>query len=155
MYGLYLILSGALSMKEYCFHHLFLWYLSGLGVTAGAHRLWSHRAYKAKLPLRFFLMLCNCMAFQKTIFDWSRDHRTHHKGSETPSDPHNAKRGFFFAHVGWCFLKKSEAVKTEGKKIDYSDMLADPVIQFQNKFYFPLVLSLCYLFPAFVGKYYL
>ena len=26
---------------------------SSLGITAGAHRLWSHRSYKAKWPLRF------------------------------------------------------------------------------------------------------
>lgn len=38
--------------------------LSGLGVTAGAHRLWAHRSYRAKLPTRIFLALCNSMAFQ-------------------------------------------------------------------------------------------
>jgi fatty-acid desaturase len=36
----------------------------GLGVTAGAHRLWSHRSYKAKLPLRIFLCICHSIAGQ-------------------------------------------------------------------------------------------
>ena len=27
---------------------------SGAGITAGAHRLWSHRTYKARLPLRSY-----------------------------------------------------------------------------------------------------
>jgi len=27
----------------------------GLGVTAGAHRYWTHKAYRAKLPLRIIL----------------------------------------------------------------------------------------------------
>jgi stearoyl-CoA desaturase (delta-9 desaturase) len=37
---------------------------SGFGVTAGAHRLWAHRAYKAKLPLRLILIVMNTIAFQ-------------------------------------------------------------------------------------------
>ncbi|XP_073661503.1 stearoyl-CoA desaturase 5 isoform X4 [Tursiops truncatus] len=42
----------------------FCFLLTALGVTAGAHRLWSHRSYKAKLPLRIFLAAANSMAFQ-------------------------------------------------------------------------------------------
>ena len=38
-----------------------------MGITAGAHRLWAHRAYKAKLPLRVFLMLCQTLAFQVSV----------------------------------------------------------------------------------------
>lgn len=41
--------------------------MSALGVTAGAHRLWSHRSYKAKLPLKMFLAVSNTMAFQVNI----------------------------------------------------------------------------------------
>merc|ERR1711892_624969 len=35
---------------------------SGAGITAGAHRLWSHKTYKAKYPLRLFLAIANSMA---------------------------------------------------------------------------------------------
>lgn len=60
-----------------------LWPISGgCGITAGAHRLWAHRSYKATLPLRVFLMLCNSIANQGSIWHWSRDHRVHHKHSE-------------------------------------------------------------------------
>ena len=68
-------------------------------ITAGSHRLWTHRSYKASFPLRVFLMLTNCIAMEDSIFVWARDHRVHHKFSETPADPHDATRGFFFAHV--------------------------------------------------------
>ena len=78
-----------------------LWPISGLGITAGAHRLWAHRSYKATYSLRMFLMLCNSVANQGTIYHWSRDHRVHHKYAETDADPHNAKRGFWFSHMGW------------------------------------------------------
>lgn len=46
------------------FSALFLWIISGLGVTAGLHRLWSHKSYKAKWPLRFILMLMSTIAFE-------------------------------------------------------------------------------------------
>ena len=94
-------------------------------MTAGAHRFWCHRAYKANLPLRIILMLCYVTAGQvchvinlpyaiktkvnflkNTLYDWVRDHRVHHKYSETDADPHNSNRGFFFAHVGWLMLQK-------------------------------------------------
>ena len=72
-------------------------FLAGLGVTAGAHRLWSHKSYKAKLPLRIFLMILQTVAGQNCLYIWCRDHRVHHKYSETDADPHNTNRGFFFA----------------------------------------------------------
>ncbi|XP_058922980.1 stearoyl-CoA desaturase 5 isoform X3 [Kogia breviceps] len=110
----------------------FCFLLTALGVTAGAHRLWSHRSYKAKLPLRIFLAAANSMAFQNDIFEWSRDHRVHHKYSETDADPHNARRGFFFSHIGWLFVRKHRAVIEKGRKLDVTDLLADPVVRFQR-----------------------
>jgi stearoyl-CoA desaturase (delta-9 desaturase) len=29
--------------------------ICGIGVTAGVHRYWTHKSYKAKLPLRIIL----------------------------------------------------------------------------------------------------
>ena len=69
--------------------HLFFW--SGIGVTGGLHRLWAHRSYKAHWTLRTFLMLCTSLANQGSIYHWVRDHRTHHKYSETDADPHNVR----------------------------------------------------------------
>ena len=69
------------------------------GVTAGVHRLWSHRSYKATPLLRVFLIFCQTLAGESSIYIWVRDHRTHHKGSDTDADPYNASRGFFFSHV--------------------------------------------------------
>ena len=64
---------------------------AGIGVTGGLHRLWSHRSYKAHWTLRTFLMLCTSLANQGTIYHWVRDHRVHHKNSETEADPHNVR----------------------------------------------------------------
>jgi stearoyl-CoA desaturase (delta-9 desaturase) len=83
-----------------------LWPITGLGITAGVHRLWAHRSYRANTPYRVLLMLMNSIANQGPIYHWARDHRVHHKFSETDADPHNATRGFFFAHMGWLLVKK-------------------------------------------------
>lgn len=64
--------------------------LSGWGITAGTHRLWAHGAYKANLKLRIMLAFFQTVAFQNSIYEWSRDHRVHHKFTDSNADPHNA-----------------------------------------------------------------
>ena len=95
-----------------------LWPISGLGITAGVHRLWAHRSYEAHWTVRLFLMLANSIANQGSIFHWARDHRVHHKHSETDADPHNATRGFFYAHMGWLIVKKHPDVVEAGKEVN-------------------------------------
>ncbi|XP_062989274.1 stearoyl-CoA desaturase [Elgaria multicarinata webbii] len=128
--------------------------LCGLGITAGAHRLWSHRSYKASLALRIFLAVINSMAFQNDIYEWARDHRAHHKFSETDADPHNASRGFFFSHIGWLLVRKHPDVIEKGQKLDLSDLKADKVVMFQRRFYKSSVVIMCFLVPAFVPWYF-
>lgn len=64
------------------------------------------------------------------MYQWVRDHRVHHKYSETDADPHNSHRGFFFSHVGWLMLKKHPEVIKRGQQIDMSDIETDPVASF-------------------------
>jgi len=128
--------------------------LGGLGITAGAHRLWAHRSYKAKAPLRFILTIFNCMALQNDVIEWVRDHRVHHKFSETDADPHNATRGMFFAHMGWLMVKKHPDVIKKGKQIDLSDLYNDKLLVFQRKFYYPLAIFLCFIMPTLVPMYF-
>ena len=121
---------------------------SGFGITVGVHRLWSHRSYSASFPVRMFLMLCNSIANQGSIYHWARDHRVHHKYSETDADPHNAMRGFFFAHMGWLYVKKHPEVIRAGKELDFSDLHEDPVVMFQKKLDPFFTLYMCFVFPA-------
>lgn len=126
--------------------YLVIYLLSGLGVTAGAHRYWTHKTYKATRPFQIALMLFNCISMQNNIIEWSRDHRVHHKYTETDADPHNATRGFFFAHIGWLLMKKHPQVFIKGKNVDISDLRRDPVLMFQYRYY----LQLCFLFSVFL-----
>ncbi|XP_005112310.1 acyl-CoA desaturase [Aplysia californica] len=145
----------ALFLLPKTMYQTFIWtvlifWLAAQGVTAGAHRLWAHRSYKARLPLRIFLGMCNSISFENSILEWSRDHRAHHKFSETDADPHNAKRGFVFSHIGWLCVKKHPDVKEKGKMIDLSDLKNDPVVAFQDRHYMKLVLVFCFILPTCV-----
>ena len=134
----------------FCVYYL----ISGLGVTAGAHRLWAHKAYKARMPVRILLMLFNCISFQNCILEWCRDHRVHHKFSETDADPHDARRGFFFAHMGWLMMRKHPDVLIKGRVVDMSDLKNDSVVMFQHKYYYPLALMCSVVIPTAIPWYF-
>lgn len=153
LYGLYLIFAEN-AYLAYCFGYVFGTF-GGFGITAGAHRLWSHRAYKAKWPMRVFLMICQSIAFQNSIYEWVRDHRVHHKFTDTNADPHNSKRGFFFSHMGWLMCKKHPDVREKGKQIDMSDLEADPIVMFQKKYYFYIMPLCCFILPSLIPYFYL
>ncbi|CAG9133569.1 unnamed protein product [Plutella xylostella] len=151
-YGVYLIFTAA--KWQTTLFALAYGIAGGLGITAGAHRLWAHRTYKAKMPLQIILMILNTIAFQNTAMDWVRDHRLHHKYSDTDADPHNATRGFFYSHVGWLLVKKHPEVRRRGKLIDMSDIRNNPVLDFQKRYAIPLVLTLTFILPAFIPWYF-
>lgn len=148
LYGVYLMFAGA--KIQTTLMALFLYPIGGFGITAGAHRLWAHRAYKAKWPLRLLLTAFNTLAFQDAVIDWARDHRVHHKYSETHADPHNANNGFFFSHVGWLLCRKHPDVREKGKRIDLSDLYADPILRFQKKYYLILMPLVAFIIPTWI-----
>ena len=125
--------------------------IGGFGITAGAHRLWAHRSYKARAPVRLFLMLMSSACHQGSIYHWCRDHRVHHKFSETDGDPHNAKRGLWFSHIGWLMVDKHPEVIRRGKQLDLSDLERDPIVMFQHRHYVKMSLLFCYLLPGVYG----
>jgi stearoyl-CoA desaturase (delta-9 desaturase) len=106
---------------------------AGFGTTVGSHRLFSHRAFKPNQKLKVLMVILQTMAGQEPILKWVRDHRVHHKCTDTDADPYNSRRGFFFSHIGWLCCKKHPEVIKQGKKIDMSDLENDPVLIFQQK----------------------
>ncbi|XP_003492441.1 (11Z)-hexadec-11-enoyl-CoA conjugase-like isoform X2 [Bombus vosnesenskii] len=151
IYGLYLAFTSAKYQTTIWLFSLIA--LGGMGVTAGAHRLWAHRTYKAKWPMRFLLMILQTIAFQNHIYEWVRDHRVHHKFTDTNADPHNAKRGFFFSHVGWLLVRKHPDVLKKGATVDMSDLENDPIVVWQRRLYLLLVPTLCFVLPVWVPCY--
>ncbi|CAG9810180.1 unnamed protein product [Chironomus riparius] len=134
--------------------HTIYGFIAGYGIVAGAHRLWSHRSFKANFPLQVFLMILQTISMENDTIEWVRDHRVHHKYSDTNADPTNSNRGFFFSHMGWLMCKKHPDVKKYGAKIDMSDVEAEPVLQFQRKYYYPLVFLFSFFIPMSISMYF-
>ncbi|SHI20534.1 acyl-CoA desaturase [Ferrimonas marina] len=78
------------------------WLWSGMSITAGYHRLWSHKAWQAHPSVQWLLAIGGAMAMQNSILHWCADHRVHHKHvDDNDKDPYSAGRGFWFSHIGW------------------------------------------------------
>jgi stearoyl-CoA desaturase (delta-9 desaturase) len=77
------------------------YFFTGLGITAGYHRLWAHKSYNARRPLEFFLALTGGGAVEGSIRWWSRDHRAHHRYTDTSKDPYSVRKGLLYSHLGW------------------------------------------------------
>jgi len=151
-YGLDLLITGQISFNT-CVFAISLYILGGLGITAGAHRLWTHRSYEAAQILELFLMICNSIANQGSIFHWSRDHVIHHKYSESIADPHDARRGFFFSHMGWLLVEKQPEVTLSGQQFEYAWLTTNWIVMHQHHHYVLYSMFFCFVFPAYICSY--
>jgi stearoyl-CoA desaturase (delta-9 desaturase) len=126
-----------------------LQWAGGLAITAGYHRLWSHRTYNAHWSVRLFFMLFGAMSLQNSILIWSSQHRTHHRFvDDVDKDPYSARRGFWFSHMGWILRDYPSGVN------DFSnarDLERDPMVMFQHRYYVPLTLFMNIAFPLLLG----
>lgn len=124
------------------------YFITGLGITAGYHRLWAHRAYSARWPLQIFLLLAGSGAGQGSIKWWSNGHRTHHRFTDTEKDPYDARRGFWFSHMGWMVFLQNPKLKG---RTDISDLIADSLVRFQHRHYLWFLGFTAYLLPTLVA----
>ena len=121
-----------------------------MAITAGYHRLFSHRTYEASLPVRLFYIFFGAGAFQDSIITWCTDHRYHHNYTDTEKDPYNAQRGFWFSHMGWMLSKKTPVDAKKGELMT-RDLRKDPWVLFQHKYYTAYALFSGFLTPALIG----
>ncbi|KAF8066763.1 delta 9-fatty acid desaturase protein [Lyophyllum atratum] len=119
---------------------------SMLGITAGYHRLWSHRSYNASALLQMFLLCGGSSAVQGSCFWWARAHRSHHRHTDTDLDPYDANRGLFWTHIGWMIFKSER----RSGQADISDLRKDKLIQWQHRWYFYLAPFFGYILPTIV-----
>lgn len=80
--------------------------------------------------------------------DWVRDHRYHHKYTDTDKDPYNIKKGFWYAHVGWLVWNRDRP------NTDISDLEKDPVLVFQHEYFNALALLTGWAIPMFICGYF-
>ncbi|KAI9833560.1 MAG: stearoyl-CoA 9-desaturase [Phylliscum demangeonii] len=124
------------------------YFMTGLGITAGYHRLWAHCSYSATLPLRIVLAAVGAGAGEGSIRWWARDHRAHHRYTDTDKDPYSVRKGLLYSHFGWMVMKQNP--KRIGRT-DISDLNEDPVVVWQHRHYVNSVIFMALIFPALVA----
>ncbi len=121
--------------------------LTGFSMTAGYHRLFSHRTYKTEPWLEWFYLLFGAAAFQNSALLWADDHRHHHRFVDTEGDPYSAQKGLFHSHIGWVFYKDVKARDFSQVK----DLYQNPRIRFQHENFFKTASIVGILLPTFIG----
>jgi stearoyl-CoA desaturase (delta-9 desaturase) len=126
-----------------------------LGISVGYHRHFSHRAFKAKTPVRVALAAAGSMAAQGSLSYWVANHRRHHQYTDRPGDIHSPyydderelglAEGFWHSHMGWTFGHRMTNSLTFAK-----DVYRDPAIAAANRLYYAWV-ALGLVIPALIG----
>ncbi len=123
-----------------------LWLAVGLSITAGYHRLFAHKTYQASRPVRLFFLIFGAAGLENTVLKWAADHRVHHSHVDSERDPYNATKGFFWSHIGWIFFESTPPSQTVVR-----DLAEDPLVQWQDRWYVTIGLTVALGIPLVVG----
>ena len=130
--------------------------LTGVGITVGYHRLFTHRSFETYRPVRYAFAVLGQMAVEGDVLAWVSDHRKHHQFSDQEGDPHSphagygggvaeALRGLWHAHTGWLFSESGRADQARYAK----DLMRDTGLRVIAKLFLPLVIF-SLLVPALI-----
>ena len=125
---------------------LFFYIATGLSITLGYHRLFSHLSFKAKMPVKLATLVFGACAFENSALDWSSDHRKHHKFVDHEGDPYDISKGFFWAHIGWLFVKLTPDVMD-----NVNDLKRDRLVMWQHRWCIPIAFIVGFGLPALLG----
>ena len=120
---------------------------TGLSITLGYHRLFAHKAFKAKWPVRLLTLLFGAATFENCVLAWTSDHRRHHKHVDHDDDPYDISQGFWYAHVGWILFKSLP----EPPWHNVADLKKDKLVMFQSNHYLAIALTVSFALPAAIG----
>jgi len=132
-----------------------LYVLTGLGITVGYHRLFTHLSFETKPVVKFILAVFGSMAVQGSLMEWVATHRRHHQHSDTSDDPHSPHChgrgvramlvGVWHSHMGWFFKRDSRNLMNYVQDLRKSKMMR------VASALFPLWIVLTLLIPALLG----
>ncbi|KAF9235421.1 delta 9-fatty acid desaturase protein [Melanogaster broomeanus] len=103
--------------------------LTAEGLTAGYHRLWTHRAYNATKTLEYILAILGVGVVEGSIAWWAR--------------------GLLYSHIGWMIFKP----RRKPGPADVSDLRSNPVVKWQHKYYLLLAFMMAIVVPTTVAGY--
>lgn len=125
------------------------YFLSAMSITAGYHRLYAHKSYDVPKWVEFLFLFFGAAAFQNSALKWATDHRVHHRFVDTDKDPYNAKRGFWYSHIGWMLMKQPHRDNSAYSR----DLRSNPLVMWQHKNYLWLAIFAAFLLPAIIGHF--
>jgi stearoyl-CoA desaturase (Delta-9 desaturase) len=134
---------------------LVFYVVSGMGISMGFHRYFTHSSFKANRGLKIALAIAGSLAIEGPVLTWVADHRRHHKYSDKEGDPHSPWRfgndwkaltkGLGYAHIGWLFNPN----RTSQARF-CPDLLADEDVSRISR-WFPGLVAVTLLAPALIG----
>lgn len=149
VYGSYLFINGTITLGTRELTIFFVYYfLVAFSVTAGYHRYFSHRSFKAPKLLEGAYLLFGSAAFMNSALKWAVDHRLHHLHTDqVDTDPYSIKNGFFHAHIGWAF--KSDEV--DPQVTSSKDLKQNKLLNYQHRYIIILSILTGIVFPVLIG----
>jgi stearoyl-CoA desaturase (delta-9 desaturase) len=132
------------------FHFAVGWVLlwaTGLSITLGYHRLFAHISFRAKLPVRLFVLIFGSAAFENSVLMWASEHRRHHKHVDHDDDPYDISKGFFYAHIGWLLFKLLPQPPFD----NVNDLKKDPLVMWQHRHIHLLAVLVSFGLPTLLG----
>jgi stearoyl-CoA desaturase (Delta-9 desaturase) len=134
-----------------------MYVLTAAGITAGFHRMLTHRSFRTHKATEYVFASLGSMAVQGPVIAWVADHRKHHAHTDVEGDPHSPHvghgegvmgvlRGLWHAHMGWLL---SEHGRADWKKYA-PDLWEDRGMRFINRRFVSLVM-LGLALPALAG----
>ena len=109
---------------------IFLLVASLVSITAGYHRLYAHKTYKAHPIVEGVLVFFGTLATEGSVFDWVHDHRLHHRFVDEDGDPYGTNKGFWHSHILWMFKKRQDFDERY-----LADLKDNRFLQFQHRHY--------------------
>jgi stearoyl-CoA desaturase (delta-9 desaturase) len=132
-----------------------MWLVTGLGLSVGYHRLFTHRAFATSTAVSALLIAMGSMAGRGPMISWAAMHRRHHELSDHEGDLHSPNlhgaglmgrlRGFLHAHLTWMIEHDYPNVAHY-----VPDLMAQRTLVRVNGHYFSFVL-LGLAIPAAIG----
>jgi stearoyl-CoA desaturase (delta-9 desaturase) len=126
---------------------LVFFFFTGLSITLGYHRLFSHLSFKAHWSVRLFTLIFGAAAFENSALMWASEHRRHHRHVDHDEDPYDITKGFFHAHIGWLLFK----IKPDPPFDNVPDLYRDPLVVWQHRYVQLIAVTVSFLLPAFLG----
>ncbi|MEM9480016.1 MAG: fatty acid desaturase [Verrucomicrobiota bacterium] len=121
--------------------------LTGLSITFGYHRLFSHKAFDAKKSVKATCLVFGAAAFEQSALDWCSDHRRHHKHVDHDDDPYDISKGFMWAHIGWMLFK----LKPKPPMDNVGDLRKDKLVMWQHRNWVWMGALVGFIIPGLIG----